>query len=39
VNVTAINTTKTLTLNNLQQAKDALKQTMNSRNLLCSAGL
>jgi predicted nucleic acid-binding Zn-ribbon protein len=39
VNVTAINTTKTLTLTNLQQAKDALKQTMNSRNLLCSAGL
>jgi len=39
VNVTAINATKSLTLNNLQQAKDALKQNMNSRNLLCSAGL
>jgi chromosome segregation ATPase len=39
VNVTAINSTKKLTLANLQQAKDALKQTMNSRNLLCSAGL
>lgn len=38
-NVTAINTTKKLTLANLQQAKDSLKQTMNSRNLLCSAGL
>jgi chromosome segregation ATPase len=38
-NITNLNKTKDLTSGQLQQAKDALKQTMNSRNLLCSAGL
>jgi len=37
--IAALNKTKELTANQLQQAKDALTQTMNSRNLLCSAGL
>lgn len=37
--VVALNKTKDLTSSQLQQAKDALMQTMNSRNLLCSAGL
>ena len=37
--ITTLNKTKDLTSSQLQQAKDALKQTMNSRNLLCSAGL
>jgi chromosome segregation ATPase len=38
-NITALNKTKELTAGQLVQAKDALKQTMNSRNLLCSQGL
>jgi hypothetical protein len=38
-NITALNKTKELTSAQLVQAKDALKQTMNSRNLLCSQGL
>jgi chromosome segregation ATPase len=38
-NVTNLNKTKELTSSQLVQAKDALKQTLNSRNLLCSAGL
>lgn len=38
-NIVALNKTKELTANGLQQAKDALTQTKNSRNLLCSAGL
>jgi chromosome segregation ATPase len=38
-NVTNLNKTKELTSSQLQQAKVALAQTMNSRNLLCSQGL
>jgi chromosome segregation ATPase len=38
-NITTLNKTKDLTSAQLQQAKDALMQTKNSRNLLCSAGL
>jgi len=38
-NITTLNKTKDLTSGQLLQAKDALKQTMNSRNLLCSQGL
>jgi hypothetical protein len=38
-NNTTLNKTKDLTSAQLLQAKDALKQTMNSRNLLCSQGL
>jgi len=38
-NITTLNKTKDLTSAQLLQAKDALKQTMNSRNLLCSQGL
>ena len=38
-NITTLNKTKELTTGQLKQAKDALTQTMNSRNLLCSAGL
>jgi chromosome segregation ATPase len=38
-NVTNLNKTKELTSSQLQQAKVALTQTMNSRNLLCSQGL
>jgi len=37
--ITALNKTKELTSAQLQQAKDVLSQTMNSRNLLCSQGL
>ena len=37
--IVTLNKTKDLTSSQLQQAKDALGQTMNSRNLLCSAGL
>ena len=37
--ITTLNKTKDLTSAQLQQAKDALMQTKNSRNLLCSAGL
>jgi chromosome segregation ATPase len=37
--VTTLNKTKELTSSQLLQAKDALGQTKNSRNLLCSAGL
>lgn len=37
--ITTLNKTKELTSSQLKQAKDALAQTMNSRNLLCSAGL
>jgi chromosome segregation ATPase len=37
--IVTLNKTKDLTSSQLQQAKDALKQTLNSRNLLCSAGL
>jgi chromosome segregation ATPase len=38
-NIATLNKTKELTSNQLKQAKDALTQTMSSRNLLCSAGL
>lgn len=38
-NIVALNKTKELTARGLQQAKDALTQNKNSRNLLCSAGL
>ena len=38
-NIITLNKTKDLTSAQLLQAKDALKQTMNSRNLLCSQGL
>ena len=38
-NITALNKTKDLTSAQLVQAKDTLKQNMNSRNLLCSQGL
>ena len=37
--IVTLNKTKDLTSSQLQQAKDALGQTKNSRNLLCSAGL
>jgi chromosome segregation ATPase len=37
--IAALNKTKELTSSQLQQARDALVQTKNSRNLLCSAGL
>ena len=37
--ITTLNKTKELTASQLQQAKDALAQTKNSRNLLCSSGL
>ena len=37
--IATLNKTKDLTASQLQQAKDALTQTKNSRNLLCSAGL
>ena len=37
--ITTLNRTKELTTNQLQQAKNTLAQTKNSRNLLCSAGL
>lgn len=37
--IVTLNKTKELTSSQLQQAKDALGQTKNSRNLLCSAGL
>ena len=37
--IVTLNKTKDLTSSQLQQAKDALTQTKNSRNLLCSAGL
>ncbi len=37
--IATLNKTKDLTSSQLQQAKDALTQTQNSRNLLCSAGL
>jgi chromosome segregation ATPase len=37
--VASLTKTKDLTTSQLQQARDALVQTMNSRNLLCSAGL
>ena len=37
--IATLNKTKELTSNQLKQAKDALTQNMNSRNLLCSAGL
>jgi chromosome segregation ATPase len=37
--IATLNKTKELTSGQLKQAKDALTQTMNSRNLLCSAGL
>jgi len=37
--IATLNKTKDLTSSQLQQAKDALTQTKNSRNLLCSAGL
>jgi chromosome segregation ATPase len=37
--IAALNKTKELTSSQLKQAKDALTQNMNSRNLLCSAGL
>jgi predicted RNase H-like nuclease (RuvC/YqgF family) len=37
--ITALNKTKELTSSQVQQAKDVLVQTKNSRNLLCSAGL
>ena len=37
--IVTLNKTKELTASQLQQAKDALTQTMNSRNLLCSSGL
>jgi len=37
--IATLNKTKELTSGQLKQAKDALAQTMNSRNLLCSAGL
>jgi chromosome segregation ATPase len=37
--IATLNKTKELTSSQLKQAKDALIQTMNSRNLLCSAGL
>ena len=37
--IATLNKTKELTASQLKQAKDALTQTMNSRNLLCSAGL
>ena len=37
--IDTLNKTKDLTSSQLQQAKDALGQTKNSRNLLCSAGL
>jgi len=38
-NITSLNKTKDLTSAQLVQAKDALKQNLNSRNLLCSEGL
>jgi chromosome segregation ATPase len=38
-NITSLNKTKDLTSAQLVQAKDALKQNLNSRNLLCSQGL
>ena len=38
-NITSLTKTKDLTLANLENAKSALSQTLNSRNLLCSAGL
>jgi chromosome segregation ATPase len=38
-NITALNKTKDLTSAQLVQAKDTLKQNMNSRNLICSQGL
>jgi chromosome segregation ATPase len=38
-NITSLNKTKELTSAQLVQAKDALKQNLNSRNLLCSQGL
>jgi len=38
-NITALNKTKDLTAAQLVQAKDTLKQNMNSRNLICSKGL
>lgn len=37
--IATLNKTKELAVSSMQQAKDALGQTMNSRNLLCSAGL
>ncbi len=37
--IATLNKTKELTSSQLQQARDALVQTKNSRNLLCSAGL
>ena len=37
--IATLNKTKDLTSSQLQQAKDALTQTQNSRNLLCRAGL
>jgi chromosome segregation ATPase len=37
--IATLNKTKELTASQLKQAKDALTQTMSSRNLLCSAGL
>lgn len=37
--IATLNKTKELAVSSLQQAKDTLGQTMNSRNLLCSAGL
>jgi len=37
--ITTLNKTKELTSSQLQQAKDALGQTKNSRNLICSEGL
>jgi chromosome segregation ATPase len=37
--IVTLNKTKDLTAGQLQQAKDALTQTKNSQNLLCSAGL
>jgi len=37
--IATLNKTKDLTTNQLNQAKDALAQTMNSRNLLCTSGL
>lgn len=37
--IVTLTKTKELAISSLQQAKDALGQTMNSRNLLCSAGL
>jgi hypothetical protein len=38
-NVTALTKTREITLANFENAKSALAQTLNSRNLLCSAGL